>query len=49
LRKHVDANHPIINKRFEEEVNSLMDEKKERQPLKKGQISLEDLSQKNLL
>jgi hypothetical protein len=28
LRKHVDANHAIIIKRFDEEVNSLMNEKR---------------------
>jgi hypothetical protein len=31
----VDANHTLIAKRFEEKVNGLLKERKERQPSKK--------------
>jgi hypothetical protein len=41
VRKHVDVDHVIVVKMFEEEVNSLMKGTKERQPtnVSKGSIS----------
>jgi hypothetical protein len=30
LRKHVDAHHAIVSKRFEEEMNSLMQGKEDK-------------------
>jgi hypothetical protein len=35
LKKHVDANHVILEKRFKEEVNSPLRDVLERQPAKK--------------
>jgi hypothetical protein len=37
LRKHVDAHHAIFSKRFEEEMNSLMQGKEDKVPTKKRQ------------
>jgi len=34
-RKHNNADHAVVAKRFEDEVNSLMNEKEERQRAKK--------------
>jgi hypothetical protein len=38
LKRHVDANHTIIAKMFEEKVKSFLKGKKERQPTKKRTI-----------
>jgi hypothetical protein len=38
LRKHVDAHHAIVSKRFEEEMNSLMQGKEDKNQHKKDKI-----------
>jgi hypothetical protein len=40
LKKHVNVNHSIITKMFEEEVNNPLKREVERQLAKKNQINL---------
>jgi hypothetical protein len=37
LKKHVAAHHAIVSKRFEEEMNSLMQGKEDKEPTQKRQ------------
>jgi hypothetical protein len=40
LKKHVDANHVVFAKRFEQELNSPLRNILAKQPAKKGQMCL---------
>jgi hypothetical protein len=48
-RKHNNADHAIVAKRFEDEVNSLMNEKEERQRAKKRPNNSKGFISKNFV
>ncbi len=47
LKNHVDANHAIVAKSFENEMNSLMQKKRKGNQQQINKMCLRDLSQKN--